>query len=289
MRFKNMRRIISISFFLSILFLLLPQNVRAHQSGCHRWHSCPSDSGSYVCGDAGHPCQYGTYSYGNTQSYYSLPIPVNPSNGDYTYIASSQNWCNYDVTATWDKPSSGDRYSVAIGKSAGTDPGPNVDTTLPSYTFQNIAPGTWYVNLKTGNAERWTIDKKYLKIDLPTPTSSLKASIVGNNLTYSISCLTKVEGPEFFTKYLTINRNESRGNIALPVVTEPTSLTIKGWDKKGKEYVQTLTYNPPQPTASVQVSDSQTSKSNDDDDSLILGISIVGVLFGCWWLYKQIS
>jgi len=30
----------------------------AHQSGCHRWHSCPSDSGSYVCGDGGYACQY---------------------------------------------------------------------------------------------------------------------------------------------------------------------------------------------------------------------------------------
>jgi hypothetical protein len=26
----------------------------AHRSGCHRWHSCPSDSGSYICGDTGH-------------------------------------------------------------------------------------------------------------------------------------------------------------------------------------------------------------------------------------------
>ena len=24
--------------------------VQAHRSGCHRWHSCPSDTGSYVCG-----------------------------------------------------------------------------------------------------------------------------------------------------------------------------------------------------------------------------------------------
>ncbi|HSE99390.1 MAG TPA: hypothetical protein VLA48_00715 [Nitrososphaeraceae archaeon] len=21
-----------------------------HSDGCHRWHSCPSNSGSYVCG-----------------------------------------------------------------------------------------------------------------------------------------------------------------------------------------------------------------------------------------------
>ena len=26
----------------------------AHRSGCHRWHSCPSDHGTYVCGDLGH-------------------------------------------------------------------------------------------------------------------------------------------------------------------------------------------------------------------------------------------
>src|SRR5258705_4452143 len=25
----------------------------AHRSGCHRWHSCPSDHGTYVCGDLG--------------------------------------------------------------------------------------------------------------------------------------------------------------------------------------------------------------------------------------------
>ncbi len=42
---------------LSILFGLLTINVAsasAHRSGCHRWHSCPSDTGSYVCGDLGY-------------------------------------------------------------------------------------------------------------------------------------------------------------------------------------------------------------------------------------------
>ena len=29
----------------------------AHQSGCHRWHSCPSDHGTYTCGDTGHCSQ----------------------------------------------------------------------------------------------------------------------------------------------------------------------------------------------------------------------------------------
>ena len=31
----------------------------AHQDGCHRWHSCPSDSGSYVCGDTGYASECG--------------------------------------------------------------------------------------------------------------------------------------------------------------------------------------------------------------------------------------
>jgi len=44
-----------------LLFLSLPILVSAHRSGCHRWHSCPSDTGSYVCGDLGYPCKYPTY------------------------------------------------------------------------------------------------------------------------------------------------------------------------------------------------------------------------------------
>lgn len=37
-----------------LLALLLPLTVQAHRSGCHSKHSCPSDSGSYICGDKGH-------------------------------------------------------------------------------------------------------------------------------------------------------------------------------------------------------------------------------------------
>lgn len=55
-----MRRIPA-ALFVAFLFLVLsPVPVNAHQDGCHRWHSCPSDTGSYVCGDLGHACQYPT-------------------------------------------------------------------------------------------------------------------------------------------------------------------------------------------------------------------------------------
>jgi hypothetical protein len=40
------------------LTLLIPfSTASAHRSGCHRWHSCPSDTGSYVCGDLGYTSQ----------------------------------------------------------------------------------------------------------------------------------------------------------------------------------------------------------------------------------------
>lgn len=36
-------------------FMILPTpDAEAHRDGCHRWHSCPSDTGSYVCGDLGY-------------------------------------------------------------------------------------------------------------------------------------------------------------------------------------------------------------------------------------------
>ncbi len=39
------------------LCLSFAQSANAHRSGCHRWHSCPSDRGTYTCGDTGH-CNY---------------------------------------------------------------------------------------------------------------------------------------------------------------------------------------------------------------------------------------
>lgn len=35
-------------------FSVLVPSASAHRSGCHRWHSCPSDTGSYICGDLGY-------------------------------------------------------------------------------------------------------------------------------------------------------------------------------------------------------------------------------------------
>ncbi len=37
-----------------LLLFSSEEPANAHRSGCHRWHSCPSDTGSYVCGDLGY-------------------------------------------------------------------------------------------------------------------------------------------------------------------------------------------------------------------------------------------
>ncbi len=57
---KRRIRIVVITLTLLGSFIIFDY-ASAHRSGCHRWHSCPSDSGSYTCGDAGHPCLYPTY------------------------------------------------------------------------------------------------------------------------------------------------------------------------------------------------------------------------------------
>src|SRR3989344_7576618 len=57
----NMNKILLLTLIIGSIFASSVSIASAHRSGCHRWHSCPSDSGSYTCGDAGHPCAYPTY------------------------------------------------------------------------------------------------------------------------------------------------------------------------------------------------------------------------------------
>lgn len=51
MRGKFWRVVAPVVFLIAGMW---PVTAQAHRDGCHRWHSCPSDSGSYVCGDMGY-------------------------------------------------------------------------------------------------------------------------------------------------------------------------------------------------------------------------------------------
>ena len=44
---------VRVAAFGLLLFVTVPDTSQGHRSGCHRWHSCPSDTGSYTCGDLG--------------------------------------------------------------------------------------------------------------------------------------------------------------------------------------------------------------------------------------------
>ena len=48
---RLLRWLIALSVVLGSLWGI---GVEAHRSGCHRWHSCPSDHGTYICGDLGY-------------------------------------------------------------------------------------------------------------------------------------------------------------------------------------------------------------------------------------------
>ena len=55
----------------------------AHRSGCHRWHSCPSDTGSYTCGDTGQCSQCPDNQYCKASS------PITSSTVTYTNPSQS--------------------------------------------------------------------------------------------------------------------------------------------------------------------------------------------------------
>jgi hypothetical protein len=58
----HMSRTYCVAGVLSVLLIALcvPHRAFAHRSGCHNLHTCPSDTGSYTCGDLGYPCNGAT-------------------------------------------------------------------------------------------------------------------------------------------------------------------------------------------------------------------------------------
>src|SRR2546430_247082 len=51
---RSLSRVNLVRLLLAVAVSFTASDAIAHRSGCHRWHSCPSDHGTYVCGDLGH-------------------------------------------------------------------------------------------------------------------------------------------------------------------------------------------------------------------------------------------
>ena len=50
---RDMKGLSLVLLFVILASFLFTQSVDAHKNDCHRSHSCPSDTGSYICGDYG--------------------------------------------------------------------------------------------------------------------------------------------------------------------------------------------------------------------------------------------
>lgn len=117
----------SVLFFVPIIFILSfcvissrPQVVYAHQSGCHRWHSCPSDSGSYVCGDTG----YSNYCGSTTPQRQEYVTPSHPSSTSTHYVqprsTNTAPTTNYEkqhaqvIPATQEEKTDGSVWGVLV-------------------------------------------------------------------------------------------------------------------------------------------------------------------------------
>ncbi len=239
-----------LSIFFLFLFIFVPKNIEA-RSGCCSWHQgvcgcrcCDGTPLSATCAPYYPSCNNG--GYGQESLLDSLTKPQNPTNGNWTYSMSSDNWCNYDVIINWSKPTHGDRFSINISKYAGGNPGPLADTFSTNYTFKNITPGEWYINIKTGDGQRWS-NVSYWTVTLPKPIPKITAYISQENnnqyLFYDISCLKKVNGPEEFINNLTKKGNLPKDKVLLNYENSKT-FEIKGWDFNNKEYSYTLFYTP---------------------------------------------
>lgn len=69
--------LLSVIALVSSVVILSEQDSFAHRDGCHRWHSCPSDSGSYTCGDLGYDSEC-PRNYEPEESYQEPPKKMTP-------------------------------------------------------------------------------------------------------------------------------------------------------------------------------------------------------------------
>lgn len=254
-----------------IFALLMPINVSAH--------SGRTDS------SGGHNCYVGscagTYHYHNGGGGYTPPVdysyllrPSAVKSGTQNYHVSTDNWCNYDVIANWDKVSDATGYSVSLTKTAGGNPGNISDTSGTNFTFKNYEAGTWYLNIKAGNSHGWG-SIVYWTVILPKMTPVFSVYLSGETINYDFSCQDNIEAPQFFIDSMKNMGNSPKGSIKLQNTTTTQNLVFKGTDRKGKSYEQTINFVPPN-TPAPQVKGTTAG----DGDSILVGLFTV--MFGSW-------
>jgi hypothetical protein len=270
--------------FILALFFFFPSAVDAHSgrtnsSGCHNCNvgSC---AGTYHC----HGGDTGGYSGGYVAPVYTppKPRPSNPTTGTVNFSTSPQNWCNHDISFNWSGATLANGYSVSLSKTAGADPGPKADTTETSYQFKNVESGKWYINLKALNSINGTYANQvtYWDVTLPKIEPNFGVSIHNPEgfVSYKFECLSKVEGPEFLMTSLREHNNFPSGATDVVPFGQPQTFTIKGWDKMGKQYEKTLTYDPTLATPTAQETKAVAQVASDNTSADVSGWFALGVL-----------
>jgi len=285
-------------FALLVSFALPVSSALAHQDGCHSWHSCPSDTGSYECGDWGYTSGCGGYDYPKVPTY-KLSAPKNPNVGTINISRSTSSRCTHDVDISWEKPSTGDRYSIALSKKEGADPGNIPDTASTSFVFKDLEPGNWFINFKTGNAERWS-SVAYWPVTVPDIKPEVIASIANDGtsqtLNYSLGCLSRVDAPQFVQEHLSKSATFHSGSIPLNS-DQPLEFEIVGWDKNEKKYVQKLKYSPisirllkSEPSVEISGANLKTNSGSIPEEKnkyAVVPIALIAILYFVWSIRKN--
>lgn len=248
------------------------------RSGCCSWHGgvsgCDTSVGRQVCND-------GTYSPSCTCTYippkpkYLLPEPDVPKTIKWVFTRSNENDCNTGVEAIWDKTQNSDRFSLALSRYAGVDPGPNVDTINPNFIFDNVLSGKWYLNLKAGNKERWS-NVYYWTVDVPQQSSELSLDIDSKNklLSYNSSCIKSLKIEPEFGKV--DNLKSGSFQIATDSATTYNAVAL-GVD--GKEIRRIAQYEP----LVVGQEQEESIPNNNSDNNDLLAVGVLGGLGVVVW------
>lgn len=178
----------------SLLFVLLSLFITTKilaQQGCCSYHGgvsgCDSSVGRKVCND-------GTYS--PTCVCYREPQVIQPPDfpqniqAMFSYIPNTAGGYTVIAELTDKNPT---RYSAVLSNVAGTDPGPLVDFNGGVFTYSNIIPGDYYLNVKQDINGVWS-KIVYWKTSVPewvsvTPTNTLMPTLAVDTSTNNKSLI----------------------------------------------------------------------------------------------------
>ena len=185
-------------FFVWLVLMSMMAGIARARSGCCSHHGgvcgcgcCDVSPLSATCASYYPSCGGGYDTYTPPvirQPLYIAPTPDVPQTATINTSPNLQSECKMDVIMSWPKTTNSDRFSLAMSKMAGVDPGPSPDTSDNSYAFTGIDPGKWYINLKAGNSAYWS-NIYYWNVEVK-PEATLEAKVTNDGyLDYTSKCI----------------------------------------------------------------------------------------------------